>query len=63
MYKYLEKLHVIIFCSSIANLKCTLSDWKMYPCGYMYPRLGTPALIDVYLLFKKKVYIKELCDI
>ena len=30
--------------SYIANLKCTPSDRQMYPWGYMYPRLGTPAL-------------------
>ena len=39
-----EKLHVNIFCSSIANLKCTPSDWRMYPQECMYPRLGTPEL-------------------
>ena len=33
-----------ILFSSIANAKCTPSDREMYPWGYMYPRLGTPAL-------------------
>jgi len=42
MYKYLGNIIVNIFCSSIANLKCTPPDWEMYPWGYMYPRLGTP---------------------
>jgi len=39
-----KKLYANIVCSSIANLKCTPSDRQMYPCGYMYPRLGTTAL-------------------
>ena len=44
MYKYLGNIIVNIFCSSIANLICTPSDWEMYPWVYMYPSLGTPVL-------------------
>jgi len=41
-----NKQHVNIFLSSIANLKCTPSDRQMYPQGYIYPRLRTPALVE-----------------
>ena len=39
-----NKQHVNIFLPSIAYLKCTPSDRQMYTQGYMYPRLGTPAV-------------------
>ena len=39
-----KQIYVNIFFSSMANLKCTPSDRKMYPWGYMYPRLGTSGL-------------------
>jgi len=39
-------IHKCIF-SSITNLKCTHSNRQMYPWGYMFPRLGTPALADL----------------
>jgi len=33
-----------LFLPSVANFKCTPFDRQMYPQGYMYPSLGTPAL-------------------
>jgi len=45
MHKYLEINNIQIY-FSIANLKCTPSDKEMYPWGYMYPRLGTPGLVQ-----------------
>jgi len=46
MCKYFgNKSHANILLSSIANLECTPSDRQMYPWGYMYPRLGIPAVV------------------
>jgi len=39
-----NKFYGNTFCSSIDNLECTPKDRQIYPWGYMYPRLGTPAL-------------------
>jgi len=47
MIKYLAINGMEICFSSTANLKCTPSDKKMYPWGYIYPRLGTPELDNV----------------
>ena len=33
-----------IWFSSIANVKCTPLNRRMYPWGYMYPRLRTPNI-------------------
>jgi len=54
MYKDLKINNIInIFSPSIANLKCTPSDRQMYPQGYVYPRLGTPAIDHDILLWKR----------
>ena len=42
--RFENKQHLNIFLPSIANHKCTPTDRQMYPQGYMYPRLGTPAV-------------------
>ena len=34
-----------MFPPSIANLTCTPSDRQMQPSGYMYRRLGSPAVV------------------
>jgi len=44
MYKYVEKNVYKIYFALTDSLKCTPSDRQMYRRGYMYPRLGTPAL-------------------
>jgi len=36
--------NIIIYFPSISNHKCTPSERQMHPQGYMYTRLGTPAL-------------------
>jgi len=41
-----------MFFSSIANLKCNPSDRQMYPCGYMYTRLGPLVLAQSLLFFQ-----------
>jgi len=48
-----NKLYANIFCSSTDNLKCTPSDRRMYPWGYMYPRLGTSVLGHLFALPSK----------
>ena len=47
MYKYEFSKWIICkqFFPSIANLKCALSDKKIYPKRYMHPRLWTLGLI------------------
>jgi len=48
--------------SSIANLKCTTSDRKIYPWGYMYTRLGTPALEQVFVTILSLVQFLQGVD-
>ena len=52
-----NKYDVTIFCSHIANLKCTPSDRQMHLLGCMYLRLGTSVLERQYRHFRPSAFL------